>query len=92
VAQHQPHRLEEVAQAQPAPGFAVDARAAYLVAPTAGPFGGHVYGPEADLGVSWSPASWLTLLAEGDALFPGDFFAGRATVTKVIVGCDVVAF
>lgn len=77
---------------EPAPGFAVDARGAYLVAPTAGPLGGHAYGPEADLGVSWSPASWLTLLAEGDALFPGDFFAGRATVTKVILGCDVVAF
>ncbi|GEJ57402.1 hypothetical protein [Anaeromyxobacter diazotrophicus] len=77
---------------EPAPAFGVDARAAYLVAPVAGPFGGRVYGPEADLELTWSPAGWLTLLAEADALFPGDFFAGRATITKVVVGCDVVAF
>lgn len=77
---------------QPARGFGVDARAAYLVAPSRGPFGGRVYGPEADLELSWSPAPWLTLLAEGDALFPGDFFAGRATVTKVVAGADVATF
>jgi hypothetical protein len=76
----------------PAEGVQVDARGAYLLAPVVGPFGGRVYGPEVDLELAWSPVSWLTLLAEGDALFPGDFFPGRATVTKVVVGCDVVAF
>jgi hypothetical protein len=40
----------------------------------------------------WSPARWLGIRAEGDALFPGDFFAGRATVTKVVAGADVTAF
>jgi hypothetical protein len=71
--------------------LAFDARAAYLVAPVVGPFGGRVYGAEVDLELSWSPLSWLTLVAEGDALFPGDFFAGRAPVTKVVLGIDLVA-
>ena len=75
-----------------ASGFAVGVRGAYLVAPVPGPFGGRVYGPEADLNLAWSPLSWLTLLAEGDVMFPGDFYAGRATVTKVVLGCNVVAF
>jgi hypothetical protein len=49
-----------------------------------------VYGPEVDLEVTWSPLSWLSFVAEGDALFPGDFFAGRAPVTKLVLGVDVV--
>jgi hypothetical protein len=71
--------------------LAVDARAAYLLAPEEGPFGGRVYGPELDLEVTWSPLHWLTFAAEGDVLFPGDFFAGRAPVTKVVLGVDLVA-
>ena len=43
-----------------------------------------------DLTVTWSPMHWLVLLAEADALFPGDFFPGRATLTKVVVGADLV--
>jgi hypothetical protein len=75
----------------PVRALAFDARAAYLVAPEVGPFGGRLYGPEVDLEVTWSPLSWLRFAVEGDALFPGDFFAGRAPVTKVVVGVDLVA-
>lgn len=75
----------------PLRALAFDARAAYLVAPEVGPFGGRVYGPEVDLEVTWSPLSWLTFAAEGDVLFPGNFFAGRAPVTKVVLGIDLVA-
>ncbi len=74
----------------PIRALALDARAAYLVAPEVGPFGGRVYGPEVDLEVTWSPLPWLRFAAEGDALFPGDFFAGRAPVTKLVLGVDVV--
>jgi hypothetical protein len=76
----------------PSASLGVEARAAYLVAPAAGPFGGRVYGPEVDLELTWAPLRWLTLVAEGDALFPGDFWPGRATVTRVVLGFDVVAF
>ncbi len=75
----------------PLRALSFDARAAYLVAPEVGPFGGRVYGPEVDLEITWSPLPWLRFAAEGDALFPGDFFAGRAPVTKVVVGVDLVA-
>lgn len=75
----------------PLRGLGLDARAAYLVAPEAGPFGGRAYGTELDLEVTWSPLRWLTFAAEGDVLFPGDFFAGRAPVTKIVLGVDVVA-
>jgi len=74
----------------PLRALAVDARAAYLVATAAGPFGGRVYGPELDLEVTWSPREWLSFAVEGDALFPGDFFPGRAPVTKVVLGFDLV--
>ncbi len=74
----------------PLRAVAVDARGAYLLAPEVGPFGGRAYGPELDLEVSWSPLPWLTFAAEGDALFPGDFFAGRAPVTKLVLGVDLV--
>jgi hypothetical protein len=50
-----------------------------------------VYGPEVDLVATWSPRPWIAFVAEGDALFPGDFFKGRATVTKVVLGIDLVA-
>lgn len=72
-------------------GVGVDARAAYLVAPEAGPYGGRVYGPEVDLQISASPWPWLTLTAEGDVLLPGDFFPSRSPVTKLVLAIDVVA-
>jgi len=75
----------------PLQGLGLDARAAYLVSPATGPFGGSAYGTEVDLEVSWSPLSWLTIAAEGDVLFPGSFFNGRAPVTKVVLGVDLVA-
>ena len=75
---------------EPTRTLSLDLRAAWLVAPEVGPFGGTNYGPEVDLAVTWSPVRWLVLLAEADALFPGDFFPGRATVTKVVVGADLV--
>jgi hypothetical protein len=74
----------------PGASLGVDARAAYLVADEPGPFGGRVYGTELDLDLSWSPAAWITLAAEGDVLFPGNFFAGRRPVTKVVLGVDLV--
>jgi len=75
---------------EPTRALALDLRAAWLVAPEVGPFGGTNYGPEVDLAVTWSPVRWLILLAEADALFPGGFFPGRATMTKVVVGADLV--
>ncbi len=68
----------------------VDARAAYLFSEERGPLGGRVYGPELDLELSWSPARWITLAAEGDVLLPGDFFAGSQPVTKLVLGVDLV--
>jgi hypothetical protein len=75
----------------PLEGLGVDARAAYLLAPVAGPSGGSAYGTELDLEISWSPLPWLRLAAEGDVLFPGSFFTGGAPVTKVVLGVDLVA-
>jgi hypothetical protein len=76
----------------PSPTFGAEARAAYLTAAASGPFGGRVYGPEADLELTWAARSWLTLVAEADALFPGDFWPGRATIGRVVAGVDLVAF
>ncbi|BDG09862.1 hypothetical protein [Anaeromyxobacter paludicola] len=74
----------------PSVHFGVDARAAWLLAPQAGPYGGQDYGPEVDLELTWSPLEWLTFAAEGDVLVPGDFFGGGSPVTKVVLGVDVV--
>jgi len=74
----------------PFQSFGVDARGAYLLAPSLGPFGGRVYGPEVDLELTYSPLRWLILAAEGDVLFPGDFFPAGPAVTKVVLGVDLV--
>jgi hypothetical protein len=74
----------------PSVHFGVDARAAWLFAPQAGPYGGQSYGPEVDLELTWSPLDWLTFAAEGDVLVPGDFFGGGSPITKVVLGVDVV--
>jgi hypothetical protein len=70
----------------------VRAKAAYLRADAAGPFGGRVYGTEADLEVTWSPFAWVTLGAELDVLWPGDFYrAGdRAPMTKAVLALDLL--
>jgi hypothetical protein len=74
----------------PVRAVTVAAKGAWLRADAAGPFGGRVYGTELDLNLSWAPAEWLLLGAELDALFPGDFFAGRDTLYKGIVALDLL--
>lgn len=74
----------------PARGLALDAKGALLLADEVGPFGGRVYGPEVDLSVTWTPADWIAVVAEGDALWPVDFFDSRRTVTKLVLGVDLV--
>jgi hypothetical protein len=63
-------------------------RGAWLVAEDAGPFGGRVYGTEADLVARWEPAPWLALGLEADVLFPGDFFGGREPVSRLVLAVD----
>jgi hypothetical protein len=70
----------------------VRAKGAYLRADAVGPFGGRVYGTEADLEVTWSPAGWLVLGAELDVLWPGDFYrdVDRAPMTKAVLALDLL--
>jgi hypothetical protein len=63
-------------------------KAAYLHADVAGPFGGSVYGTEADLSVTWSPRAWIMIGVELDVLWPGDFYPGRATIHKTVLAVD----
>jgi hypothetical protein len=74
----------------PRRGLALDAKGAFLLADEVGPFGGRVYGTELDVSATWSPAGWLSVVAEGDALWPADFFDSRRTVTKLVLGVDLV--
>jgi hypothetical protein len=74
----------------PVAGIEVEARAAWLLSGTRGPLGGRIYGPEADLEVDWTPVKWLTVGAEGDVLWPGDFFAGHDPVYKAILAVELV--
>jgi hypothetical protein len=74
----------------PTDELGLEVKGAYLTAPVKGPFGGHVYGTELDLGLSWSPRRWLVLGAELDVLWPGSFYVGRDTVYKTILAVDVV--
>jgi hypothetical protein len=83
-----------------APGLTVEAdlpaevdltaRAAWLLAEDAGPYGGKVYGTEVDLTVRWSPLGWISLAAEADLLLPGDFFGGDRAISKVILAVDLL--
>lgn len=66
------------------------ARAAWLLAEDAGPYGGTVYGTELDLTARWSPRPWLALAVEADLLLPGDFFGGDQPVSKVILAVDLL--
>jgi hypothetical protein len=82
-----------------APGLSLDVRAAadltvsakgaYLRSDVPGPFGGRTYGTEVDLDLAWSPADWITVGGELDALWPGDFFAGQSTVYKGVLALDL---
>lgn len=82
-----------------APGLSLDVRAAedltvsakgaYLRADVPGPFGGRTYGTEVDLDLTWSPADWITVGGELDALWPGDFFGGQSTVYKGVLALDL---
>ena len=74
----------------PVTGLALDAKGALLLADEVGPFGGRVYGPEVDVSATWAPASWISVVAEGDALWPVDFFDSRRTVTKLVLGVNLV--
>jgi hypothetical protein len=74
----------------PVPRVSILGRAAWLRADVTGPFDGKVYGTEADLEVTWAPRDWLLLGVEVDALWPGDFYAGRDRVTKAVLAVDLV--
>ena len=76
--------------AEPGANVSVQSRAAWLRADVAGPYGGRTYGTEADLDVTWAPRRWLLVGAELDVLWPGDFYAGRATVYKTVLAVDFV--
>jgi hypothetical protein len=68
----------------------VTGKAAWLRADVTGPFGGKIYGTEADLDLTWAPASWLLLGVELDVLWPGDFYPARDTVYKTVLAVDLV--
>jgi len=74
---------------EPGPWLRAEARAALLLAPEAGPRGGRVYGPETDLDVRWTIVPGLAVTGEADALWPGSFYAGHRTVTRLIAGVEV---
>ena len=69
----------------------VQSKAAYLRSAVPGPFGGSVYGTETDLTVTWMPRPWLLIGVEADALFPGDFYAASATITKTLLAVDFLS-
>jgi hypothetical protein len=68
----------------------VEVAGAWLRSDVPGPLGGYVYGTEVDLEVGWALTRWLRVGGEADVLFPGDFFAGRRTITKVVLALDLV--
>jgi hypothetical protein len=74
----------------PLPRISVQGKAAWLRADVTGPYGGKVYGTEADLEVTWQARDWILVGAEVDALWPGDFYAGRDTVYKTVLAVDLV--
>jgi hypothetical protein len=74
----------------PLPKVSVQGRAAWLRADVTGPYGGKTYGTEVDLDLTWAARDWLLLGLEMDALWPGDFYAGRETVYKTVLAVDLV--
>lgn len=75
----------------PTPALGLELKAAYLTSPVTGPFGGSVYGAEVDAVLTWAPRDWLLLGVELDALWPGDFFAGRDTLYKTVLAVDLLS-
>ncbi|HEU4383952.1 MAG TPA: hypothetical protein VFR85_10700 [Anaeromyxobacteraceae bacterium] len=73
----------------PSVELSLEGRGAWLWADQAGPYGGRAYGVEVDMNAAWSPWPWLSLLAEADALFAGDFFPSRATMWRLILGVNL---
>jgi hypothetical protein len=74
----------------PLPKLSVTGKAAWLRADVTGPFGGKIYGTEADLDLTWAPADWLLLGLELDVLWPGDFYPARDPVYKTVLAVDLV--
>ncbi len=74
----------------PIDAVGLELKAAHLVAPVKGPYGGRTYGNEVDLVLTWAARPWLLLGAEFDALRPGDFFAGSDTLYKTVVAVDLL--
>ncbi len=70
--------------------ISIEGKAAYLVADVDGPFGGRIYGTEADLQAVWSPRPWFTVGAELDVLWPGDFYPAQNTVYKTVLAVDLL--
>ena len=64
-------------------------KAAWLRSDVTGPFGGKIYGTEADLAVTWGPSAWLLFGVELDVLWPGDFYPSRDTVYKTVLAVDL---
>ena len=77
-------------QVDAGPDVDLEARVAWLQAEDAGPWGGRRYGAEVDLSARWEATRWLSLGAELDVLWPGDFFGGGATVYKTVLAVDLL--
>ena len=75
---------------EPVDKVSIEGKAAWLRSDVTGPFGGRIYGTEADLDVTWAVRDWLLVGAELDVLWPGDFYAGRDTVYKTVFAVDLV--
>jgi hypothetical protein len=74
----------------PLPKVSLQGKAAWLRSDVTGPFGGKIYGTEADLDVTWAPVPWLLFGLEVDVLWPGDFYPARDTVYKTVLAVDLV--
>ncbi|HET6440176.1 MAG TPA: hypothetical protein VFG59_19085 [Anaeromyxobacter sp.] len=74
----------------PKDALSFEARGVWLRAVDSGPFGGRNYGTEVDVELAYEPVRWLSLGAEGDVLFPGDFFQGDRPITRAILGLNVL--
>lgn len=77
-------------QVDAGPDVDLEARVAWLQAEDDGPWGGRRYGAEVDLSARWEATRWLSLGAELDVLWPGDFFGGGATVYKTVLAVDLL--
>jgi hypothetical protein len=74
----------------PLPKVSLQGKAAWLRADVTGPFGGKIYGTEADLDLTWAPRDWILVGLELDVLWPGDFYPARDTVYKTVLAVDLL--